>query len=146
MSARFAETYLAALLAQASHLISAEFHAVVRRHGLSVSEWRILATLSSGGPVSIGRLAQITLSKQPTLTRGLSRLERRGKLLRLPNQSGDRRVTMIRITAEGKRTVAVLVRLARAHERRVLQPFGLQRAEELKAVLRRMIDLHQEAE
>ena len=42
---RFVDGYLAALLAQASQLISSEFHEVVRRHGLSVSEWRVLASL-----------------------------------------------------------------------------------------------------
>jgi DNA-binding MarR family transcriptional regulator len=140
---RFADSYLAALLAQASHLISAEFHAIVREHGVSVSEWRILASLSSGAPVSIGHLAQITLSKQPTLTRALHRMERRGQVLRLPNR-GDRRVTLVRATPKGRRTVATLIRLAREHERRVLRPFGLDRAEALKAVLRGMIDLHRE--
>ena len=54
---RFVDGYLAALLARASHLISAEFHAVVKRQGLSVSEWRTLATLSDGNEVSIGELA-----------------------------------------------------------------------------------------
>ena len=39
----FVEDYLPALLAQASKLISAEFHAVVEAEGFSVTEWRILA-------------------------------------------------------------------------------------------------------
>lgn len=139
----FSDTYLAALLARASHLISAEFHAIVPQHGMSVSEWRVLATLSSGGPVSIGHLAEITLSKQPTLTRALYRMEKRGQVLRIPDR-GDRRVTLVRTTAKGRRTVATLIRLAREHEQRVLQPFGLARAEELKEVLRGMIDMHRE--
>src|SRR5689334_4867345 len=54
---RFVDHYLAALLAQASHLISSEFHAVVRAHGLSVSEWRVLASLAGGEPIPIGQLA-----------------------------------------------------------------------------------------
>jgi DNA-binding MarR family transcriptional regulator len=137
----FADTYLAALLAQASHLISAEFHAIVRRHGMSVSEWRILGTLSCGGPVRIGHLAEITLSKQPTLTRALSRMERRGQVVRVPSR-GDRRVTFVRTTPKGRRAVTTLIRLAREHERRVLEPFGLARAEELKEVLRGMIQMH----
>ena len=32
--------------------------------------------------------------------------------------------------------------LAREHEQRVLEPFGLLRAEELKTTLRQMIELH----
>ena len=40
--------------------------------------------------------------------------------------------------------VARLIALAREHEARVLEPFGLARAEELKATLRRIIELHRE--
>ena len=69
---RFVDSYLAALLAQASQLISSEFHEVVRRHGLSVSEWRVLASLAGSDGISIGQLAQLALQKQPTMTRMLS--------------------------------------------------------------------------
>jgi len=138
---RFADGYLAALLAQASHLISEEFHTVVRQHGFTVSEWRTLATLSDGRDISIGKLAQITLHKQPTLTRLIIRMEKRGQLRRLDHDR-DGRVTLVRITPAGRRKVAQLIRLARQHERRVLAPFGLARSEQLKATLRRIIELH----
>lgn len=138
---RFADGYLAALLAQASHLISEEFHAVVRQHGFTVSEWRTLATLSDGRDISIGKLAQITLHKQPTLTRLIIRMEKRGQIRRLDHDR-DGRVTLVRITPAGRRKVAQLIRLARQHERRVLEPFGLERSEQLKATLRRIIELH----
>src|SRR6218665_1756273 len=55
----FVNDYLPALLAQASWLISSEFHGVARSHGLSVSEWRVLASLAGSVPISIGRLAQL---------------------------------------------------------------------------------------
>jgi DNA-binding MarR family transcriptional regulator len=138
---RFVDDYLPALLAQASHLISSEFHLVARKHGFSVTEWRVMATLAGGLPVSIGRLAQVTLAKQPTVTRLLDRMESQGHVERLPHDS-DRRVTLVRITPQGTRTVEHLMTLARDHELRVLEPFGLLRAEELKNTLRQMIALH----
>jgi hypothetical protein len=46
------------------------------------------------------------------------------------------------ITPAGSRLVTGLIKLAREHERRVLEPFGLQRAADLKTTLRRMIELH----
>jgi len=141
---RFVDDYLAALLAQASQLISSEFHEVVRQNGLSVSEWRVLATLAGSEPVSIGRLAQVAVLKQPTVTRMLDRMEARQQVERLAHD-GDRRVTLVRITPAGSRTVSRLIALAREHEARVLEPFGLQRAEELKATLRRIIELHRSA-
>lgn len=137
----FVDDYLPALLALASQLISAEFHAVARSHGFSVSEWRVLASLAGFDSISTGQLAQISLMKQPTLTRLLDRMVRNGHVGRL-DHDGDRRVTLVRITPAGGRTVAKLMDLAREHERRVLEPFGLKRAQALKATLRRMIELH----
>ncbi len=58
------------------------------------------------------------------------------------DHDGDRRVTLVRITPAGGRTVAKLMDLAREHEQRVLEPFGLKRARALKVTLRRMIELH----
>lgn len=143
-AARFVDGYLAALLAQASHLISSEFHAVVRSQGLSVSEWRVLASLAGGKPMSIGQLAQVAVLKQPTVTRMLDRMEAKRQVERLAHD-GDRRVTLVRITAAGNKIVSRLIALARGHETRVLEPFGLQRAEDLKATLRRIIELHSDA-
>lgn len=140
-STRFVDDYLAALLAQASELISSEFHHVVRQHGFSVSEWRVMASLADGKPISIGQLAQVTVTKQPTITRLLDRMEAKKQVERLPHDS-DRRVTLVRITKDGAKTVETLVALAKDHEQHVLAPFGLARAEELKKTLRQMIDLH----
>ena len=56
-AAPFIDGYLAYLLARASHLISAEFHAVVRRSRLPVLQWRVLATLADGQRLSVGEVA-----------------------------------------------------------------------------------------
>ena len=142
--AAFVDDYLPALLAQASHLISSEFHRTAGAQGLNVSEWRVLASLADGAPTSIGRLARVCVMKQPTLTRVLDRMEEKRLVERLAND-GDRRITLARITASGRATVERLIPLAREHEERVLAPFGLARAAKLKATLRRMIELHQGA-
>ena len=73
---RFVDHYLAALLAQASHLISSEFHAVVRANGLSVSEWRVLASFLPEG-LGAGLLARSALAA--TFAASLE-LARTGKL------------------------------------------------------------------
>ncbi len=140
----FVDDYLPALLAQASLLISSEFHAVVRQRGLSVAEWRVLASLADGRTVSTGRLAQIVLGKQPTVTRQLDRMARKGYVERV-DDDGDRRITLVRITPAGRKAAARLIPLAREHESRVLAPFGLKRAEDLKGALRRLIELHRPA-
>ncbi len=126
----FVDDYLAALLAQASKLISTEFHAVVQAAGFSVSEWRILASLIGSPGISTGGLAQLSVSKQPTVTRLLDRMEAKGYVERFAHES-DRRITLVRITPAGQTIVADLIEQAKEHERRVLAPIGLKRAEAL---------------
>jgi DNA-binding MarR family transcriptional regulator len=142
-SVLFVDDYLPALLARASYLISGEFHRIAKARGFTVSEWRVLATLAGNAPMSISQLAMLTVSKQPTVTRVLDRMELRGQVKRVAHDS-DRRVTLIEITTAGNREVAALIKLARQHERRVLEPFGLQRGAQLKATLQQMIALHEE--
>jgi DNA-binding MarR family transcriptional regulator len=140
----FVDDYLPALLAQASQLLSGEFHAVVVEQGYSVSEWRVMATLATNEPLSIGRIAQITTMKQPTVTRLLDRMVAKGTIERL-SQEGDRRITLIALTPLGNELAARLIPLAREHEQRVLEPFGLKPSEALKTTLRKIIELHRVA-
>lgn len=103
-----------------------------------------MASLAGGQALSIGRLAQVAVMKQPTVTRMLDRMAAAGHVERLPHDS-DRRITLVRITDDGERTVKHLMELATEHERRVLEPFGLKSAEALKTTLRRMIEMHENA-
>ncbi len=148
----FVEDYLPALLAQAHFVIAQEFHDIVRGKGFTVSEWRVLASLAGRGPVSIGRLAQIVVMKQPTVTRVLDRQEARGERrepaggrggVRRIAHATDRRVTLVTITPKGTRLVSQLIKLAREHEQRVLEPFGMLAATELKATLKTIIAMHE---
>ena len=139
-TAPFVHAYLPALLAQAHELVASEFHAIAAEHGLAPSEWRVLATLASGEPPSIGRLAQIVVMKQPTVTRLLDRMEATGTVQRVPHE-GDRRITLVSITAWGQQLTDKLVPLAREHEARVLAPFGVQRANALKLSLLQLIGI-----
>ena len=138
----FVDTYLAALLAQASHLISAEFHRVVREAGLPVAEWRILASLAGGAALPVGRLAQLVIAPQPTVTRQLDRMAAKGLVKRMAHAS-DRRLTLACITPAGERLALALIAQAQSHERHVLAPFGVQRATLLKQVLRDIVRQHQ---
>jgi len=139
---QFVDAYLPALLAQAHELVASEFHVVVAQHGIGPSEWRVLATLASGEPTSIGRLARIIVMKQPTVTKLLDRMEATGHVQRVPH-AGDRRITLVTITSRGQALTEMLVPLARAHEARVLAQVGTRRANALKETLLRLIDLQQ---
>ena len=79
---RFVDGYLAYLLAQASQRISAEFHLQVKAAGLSVTEWRVLASLEGSPGETIGTLAVLAITKQPTLSKVVQRMEAEGLVAR----------------------------------------------------------------
>lgn len=106
-----------------------------------MSDWRVLASLAGNDPKSIGRFAEITVAKQPTVTRVLDRMEAHGHVKRLSHET-DRRVTLVAIAPTGSRLVSGLIKLAREHEHRVLEPFGLARAADLRETLTQMIEMH----
>lgn len=137
----FIDDYLAYLLARASHLISAEFHVVVRRTRLPVLQWRVLATLADAQVSSIGEVAAIILVPQSTLTRVAARMVDAGLLLRA-DDAQDRRITRIRLSAKGMKLAARLVAQARAHEAVVVSGLGAENAAMLKRILRRLIEQH----
>lgn len=138
---RFVDHYLAFLLAQASSRISREFHRDVEAAGLSVTEWRVLASLEGSDGESIGVLSQLTLTKQPTLSKVVQRMEADGIVDRTRVRS-DRRQTVVRITPKGHLLTESLRKRAIDHQARVLEPFGRANAEMLISMLRDLLALH----
>lgn len=141
----FVDDYLAYLLARASHLISGEFHRQVERAGLSVAEWRVLATLADRDGCTVGTLADITLTKQPTLTKLIDRMALQGLVERRERRrdgATDRRHAVVAITPLGLARARPLLAHAAAHEAGVLADFGAEQSRQLKNDLRRLIARH----
>lgn len=134
----FVDDYLSYLLAKASALVSAQFHAEVKAEGLTVPEWRVLATLSDGTPRTIGALTSIVLSPQPTLTKLVDRMEAKGDVQRETSQE-DRRRTMVAITEQGRARIGTLLIAAKQHEASLAGEPGLAGLHALKPVLRDLI-------
>jgi len=118
--AGFPDDYLPYLVARASHVILRDFHALLQPARMRVPEWRVLGTLSGGGAFTVGALARATLFKQPTLSRVLDRLERRG-LVRRAAGAMDLRQSLVALTAKGRRRIRPVVARARRREKSVLR-------------------------
>ncbi|MBD8049600.1 MarR family winged helix-turn-helix transcriptional regulator [Limnohabitans radicicola] len=138
-SAGFVDDYLAYLLARASHLISSEFHAVVEASGLSLMEWRVMASLSGKESLSVGELADIVLAKQPTVTKLVGRMAEAGWVRRV-NAAHDKRQSLVSLTLAGQRKVKPLLAQARTHEAQVLKEIGNSDVTQLKRVLEHLIE------
>ena len=136
----FVDDYLVYLMARASHRISSEFHEVVEASGLSLLEWRVMASLSGKPALTISELADIVLAKQPTVTKLVGRMQLQGWVTRC-DAAHDKRQSLVSLTALGRHKVKPLLRQASAHEQRVLADLGPEEAEHFKAILQRLIAL-----
>lgn len=135
----FVERYLPALLAQAAHLMVGDFVDEIRSHGLSLLEWRVLATLADTPPLPVGLLARRAVTKQPTLTRLLDRLENQG-LVRRQDASNDRRQTLVGIAPDGHAVIQGLMQRAELRQSRVQQTLGEDQWKSLVSLLHALID------
>lgn len=136
---RFVDDYLAYLLAAASEAVSRRFHRVVRKAGLKVPEWRILACLTDIDGLMVTELAKLTLLEQSRVTKTINGMEANGLVQRAPD-SDDRRKVRILITERGRETVDPLIAIAKADEAALLAGLGADQTQRLKAALRRLSD------
>jgi DNA-binding MarR family transcriptional regulator len=120
---RFVDGYLGYLLGQANHALYQAFDGQVRAAGLTSIEWRVLATLHDGQPLTISQLAHDVLAKQPTVTKLVQRMGEQGWLA-LQDDPADQRRTLVSVTPAGRRLVKPLVEKARDHEARLLRSLG----------------------
>jgi len=91
-------------------------------HRIEPWEFDVLAALRRAGApyqLSPGRLLHETLVTSGTMTNRVDRLAGRGLVDRLPDP-GDRRGVLVRLTAEGKRTVDAAFEELLAQERTLL--------------------------
>jgi DNA-binding MarR family transcriptional regulator len=131
---RFVDGYLGYLLGQANHALYKDFDGLVRAAGLTSIEWRVLATLHDGEPLTVSQLAHEVLSKQPTVTKLVQRMGEQGWLA-LQSDPADQRRTLVSVTPAGRRLVKPLVAQAREHEDRMLRSLGATE----KAALRQLL-------
>jgi DNA-binding MarR family transcriptional regulator len=133
----FVDSYLPYLLARASFSISSEFHAQVEAAGFSVSEWRILASLSGVKQRTVGELADIVLAKQPTVTKMVLRMASEDLVMRAPCTQ-DKRQAWVSITPKGQKLVKPLLKKAALHEKNVLSSLGEPQSQALKSILQKL--------
>ena len=126
--------YLGYLLGQANHALYKEFDAHVRAAGLSSIEWRVLATLHDSEPLTVSQLAHEVLSKQPTVTKLVQRMNDQG-WVKLQADPADQRRTLVTATASGRRLVKPLIDKARAHESALLSTLAASEKAALKKLL-----------
>lgn len=91
------DDYVMYNLVRTSTVYNDEMAAALKSYGLTTMEWRILMLLNDRSPSSVGDLARRSVTKMPTLTRMLTRMEEDG-LIKRTALADDRRFVDVTMT------------------------------------------------
>ncbi len=91
----------------AREAVMARFRPLMRSHGVTEQQWRILRAIAERGELDMQGLAQETFLLLPSLSRTVPLLERQGYLERRAAKQDQRR-TIVRLTARGRRLLAAV--------------------------------------
>jgi MarR family transcriptional regulator, organic hydroperoxide resistance regulator len=126
--------YLPYLINRAGARLAVAFGQELRRHGVTLQEWRVMAALAAQGAQRLSDLAALTSIELSTLSRLIGRMQRSGLLSR-DRANGDRREISLKLTAKGTRLTRTIILTAKQYERLSLR--GISKAEE--AQLKRLL-------
>jgi DNA-binding MarR family transcriptional regulator len=129
--------YLPYLINRAGISMASRFGMVLRRAGVSLQDWRVLAALRERGGLRLTELAARTSIEISTLSRLVAGMEAAGLVSRA-RDSDDARAIAIRLTAAGDGLAARLTPEAEQLERTALAGFSEAEATLLKTQLERL--------
>jgi homoprotocatechuate degradation regulator HpaR len=124
-------------LLRAREAVMERFRPVLRAHGVTEQQWRVLRALSATGPIDAGRLAEACCLLRPSLTRILRDLLARRLITRNTNVR-DQRVSEIAISSRGEALIAKVGPHSERQYREIADLLGPGDLERLYALLERL--------
>ncbi len=122
------------LLLRSHQAVMAEFRPLLREHGITEQQWRVLRALTTGDAIRISQLAALTLISGPSLTRILKTLEQRG-LVRRGAEAHDQRAARISIAPQGLRLIEEVAPHSERRYRAIARRIGEAQMEDLYRAL-----------
>jgi DNA-binding MarR family transcriptional regulator len=114
------ENFLPYRLSVLSNRLSAAIaESYSRRFGLSIPEWRVMAVLALDPGLSAAEVADRTAMDKVAVSRAVSRLLTTGRARR-ETAAGDRRRSVLELTADGKRIYRRIAPALRRYETELL--------------------------
>ncbi len=121
-------------LLRAREAAMARFRPMLRAHGLTEQQWRVLRVLAATPAIDAGELARRSLLLAPSLTRILQHLEQ-GGLVRRSTDARDQRRAVFALTAAGRRRFAAVAPDSEAIYADIAGQFGADRLAALYELL-----------
>lgn len=120
-------------LRKAARAVTQLYDDKLRPTGLRATQLSVLAVTEKLGPLTVSRLAEVTVTDRTTLTRNLKLLEEQGLVRITPG--ADRRERQVSLTERGRRALTEGYPLWKEVQSEVAKGLGLDRMERLLADL-----------
>jgi DNA-binding MarR family transcriptional regulator len=95
------DDFLPHLIARLAYQLNDDLIEKLRREGINVTRWRILAVLSMGDGITIKEIIGRAMVQQSALSRALMRMEEENFVRRVP-RPGDARCVEVYLTEKGR--------------------------------------------
>jgi DNA-binding MarR family transcriptional regulator len=109
----------------------------LKRSGINLARWRVLAVLQDNGRMNISQIVERTIIEQPTVSRIVDQLEREGLAFREICDE-DSRFVQVMLTEAGERAFREIYPVATRHQEQGLQDFTQQEIQTLISFLERI--------
>jgi DNA-binding MarR family transcriptional regulator len=117
------DDFLPHLIARLAYQLNADLIEKLRREGINVTRWRILAVLAMGDGITINEIIDRAMVQQSALSRALMRMEKENYVRRVLRRA-DARCVEVYLTDKGRALFNSLNVVVRRREQRLLEGFS----------------------
>jgi MarR family transcriptional regulator, organic hydroperoxide resistance regulator len=131
------DDFLPHLIARLAYQLNADLIEKLRREGINVTRWRILAVLAMGDGITINEIIDRAMVQQSALSRALMRMEKENYVRRVLRRE-DARCVEVYLTEKGRSLFNALNIVVRRREQRLLEGFTSSATEAAFSLIRRL--------
>jgi DNA-binding MarR family transcriptional regulator len=131
------DDFLPHLIARLAYQLNGDLVEKLRREGINVTRWRILAVLAMGDGITINEIIDRAMMQQSALSRALMNMEAEDYVRRVARRE-DARYVEVFLTDKGRALFNSLNVVVRHRQKRLLKGFSPQETASAFAVIRRM--------
>jgi DNA-binding MarR family transcriptional regulator len=131
------DDFLPHLIARLAYQLNNDLVEKLRREGINVTRWRILAVLAMGDGITINEIIDRAMMQQSALSRALMNMEAEDYVRRVLRRA-DARYVEVFLTDKGRTLFNSLNIVVRRRQKRLLKGFWPQEVAAAFALIRRM--------
>jgi DNA-binding MarR family transcriptional regulator len=131
------DDFLPHLIARLAYQLNGDLIEKLRREGINVTRWRILAVVSMRDGITIKEIIDRAMVQQSALSRALMRMEKENLVHRVPRPD-DARCVEVYLTDKGRTLFKTLNVVVRRREQRLLEGFSAAQVAAAFSLVRRL--------